>query len=447
MTIEHLKVVLNSARDSDMLWQMAEEFVWAEVLVEVQGIRLGRMTALRKSTGGVRGIVAGDTFRRAVSRTVAQQIAETVERATAPFQYALSTRAGSECVGHAIQALTDVNPDSTVLSVDGIGAFDLVSREAMLSGLRNMEGGAKLLPFVAQFYGQPSQYIWEDDEGVCHTIPQGEGGEQGDPLMPALFSLGQHSALQAVQDTLRPTECLLAFLDDIYLVTEPARIATLHRELAFHLWTRAGISLHAGKTQIWNKSGRCPPGCEGIFEAARVADLDAVVWKGDQTLPTESQGLVVLGAPLGHADFVAKKLRAKTEEHTVLLQRILAVQDLHCAWASAVVLRRHTCQLLFARCTTSLVREVRCRPMMSTCGVVLRSCWASRGRPEFGSCRIYRSHWEGWVCEARFVAGLPRIGPAGHTHSQESGKDILGLLTSLNEASLFRHRFPEGSCL
>ena len=68
MTTEHLKVVLSSVQDSEMLWQMAEEFVRAEVPVEVvQGIRLGWMTALRKPSGGVRGIVVGDTFRRAVS--------------------------------------------------------------------------------------------------------------------------------------------------------------------------------------------------------------------------------------------------------------------------------------------------------------------------------------------------------------------------------------------
>ena len=57
-----------------------------------------------------------------------------------------------------------------------------------------MEGGDALLPFMSQFYGSPSTYLWEDDEGVVHEIPQGEGGEQGDALMPALFSLGQHSA-------------------------------------------------------------------------------------------------------------------------------------------------------------------------------------------------------------------------------------------------------------
>ena len=53
-------------------------------------------------------------------------------------------------------------------------------------------------PFVLQFYGQPSSYIWEDEMGEVHDIVQGEGGKQGDPLMPALFALGQHDALQAV---------------------------------------------------------------------------------------------------------------------------------------------------------------------------------------------------------------------------------------------------------
>ena len=52
---EHLKVVLNSTRDSEMLWQMAEEFVRAEVPVEVvQGIRLGRMTAAQGHGWGQR---------------------------------------------------------------------------------------------------------------------------------------------------------------------------------------------------------------------------------------------------------------------------------------------------------------------------------------------------------------------------------------------------------
>ena len=44
------------------------------------------MTALRKTDGGVRGIVVGDFFRRVVARTIAQQIAQSVEAVTSPFQ-------------------------------------------------------------------------------------------------------------------------------------------------------------------------------------------------------------------------------------------------------------------------------------------------------------------------------------------------------------------------
>ena len=54
---------------------------------------------------------------------------------TSPFQYALSTRAGTECTAHAIQALTDLDHTATVVSIDGIGAFDVVSRQAVLEGL------------------------------------------------------------------------------------------------------------------------------------------------------------------------------------------------------------------------------------------------------------------------------------------------------------------------
>ena len=56
--------------------------------------------------------------------------------------------------------------------------------------------GDHILPFVRCFYGSPSTYLWEDEMGVTQHVPQGEGREQGDPLMPILFALGQHGALK-----------------------------------------------------------------------------------------------------------------------------------------------------------------------------------------------------------------------------------------------------------
>ena len=98
---------------------------------------MGRITALSKPDGGVRGITVGDILRRLVSRTVAQQYSKRVEIATALFQHALSTRVGCECIAHVIQTLIGIDEEATVVSIDGVGAFDSISRNGMLVGTRS----------------------------------------------------------------------------------------------------------------------------------------------------------------------------------------------------------------------------------------------------------------------------------------------------------------------
>ena len=220
MTTEHLRPLLNDAHTTNLFFRVGEKLSRGDVPQSVvQMVRQGRMTALAKPDGGVRGIVAGDVIRRLVAKTMAQQLGDAVEAFTAPYQYVLRTKAGCECVAHVLQGLTELDPLATVTSVDGISAFDLISRKAMLEGLMRVDGGSSALPFVRLFHGSPSEYLWEDATGMVHTIPQGEGGEQGDHLMPLLFSVGQHSSLEAVGAQLRRGEHLLAFLDDIHMVT------------------------------------------------------------------------------------------------------------------------------------------------------------------------------------------------------------------------------------
>ena len=123
MTAEHLRPLLESVKDMTLFWELAQDLARAAVPdVIVDSVRLGRITALQKPNGGVRGIVAGDMIRRLVARTISQQLSEAVERATSPFQYALTTPSGGECIAHALQALTDLDDRATVLSIDGIGA-------------------------------------------------------------------------------------------------------------------------------------------------------------------------------------------------------------------------------------------------------------------------------------------------------------------------------------
>ena len=216
---------------------------------------MGRLTALQKPTGGVRGIVAGDILRRLVARTVARQIRQQVERATAPIQHALSTRAGCECIAHALP-LTD---QSTIISVDGIGAYDTISRNAMLRGLRHMEGGEAVLPFVLQFYGAPSTYLWEDSDGVVHEILHGEGGEQGDALVPTLFALGQHDALEPVPKS--------------------------HGHGA-HYDAGGIVGPHRHPNPPWRKpvveqGGRCPCWKRRVDSCSEGGRPGAIVWRGD----------------------------------------------------------------------------------------------------------------------------------------------------------------------
>ena len=118
-----------------------------------------------------------------------------------------------------------------MLSVDGIGAFDLVSRQAA------------------------SSFLWEDHDGVVHTIVQAEGGEQGDPLMPVLFALGQHPAFVTLQTQFQDDERLFAFLDDLYVVCSPDRVSAVNGVLQNALFHHSRIRVHHGKTQVWNREG------------------------------------------------------------------------------------------------------------------------------------------------------------------------------------------------
>ena len=303
-------------------FRACEQLARAQIPLAIQAcIRLGRLTALQKPNGGVRGIVSGDIVRRLVARTMSQQLMESVQRATAPYQYAMSTKSGCECIAHALQGLTELDPRATVMSIDGISAFDLISRRAMLQALDNVAGGSAAVPFVSMFCGTPSHYLWGDSLGRV-TITQGEGGEQGDVMMPLLFSLGQHAPLERVQRSLCEGEVLFAFLDDVYTVSMPHCVCDIHRLLEESLWAESGIQVHEGKTQFWNAIGESPPGHERLQRAAVLADPAAVVWRGSEDLPSHRRGIKVLGTPFGHQDIVRAQLEMLSAHHHTLLARI-----------------------------------------------------------------------------------------------------------------------------
>ena len=135
--------------------------------------------------------------------------------------------------------------------------------------------------------------------------------------MPMLFALGQHKALAAIQEWMRPGERVMAFLGDIYTACRPEQLDDVHTKVGEELATHAHIHVHHGRTQVWNRGGVEPSGMEEIARAARVAKPDAVVWRGGPLLPTSRQGVKVLGIPIAHTEYVREFLVRKTRQDEV----------------------------------------------------------------------------------------------------------------------------------
>ena len=215
-TNEMLRTYLDDAETLSLLLHAAEDFARGHVLDDVcHALMLATMTGLQKRDGGVRGIATGTSFRRLVAKVLARQFSDAVEATCAPFQFALSTRAGTDCVGHAVRVATELNPRLTVLSIDGVGAYDHIFRSAMLSKVAEVPSLQGLLPFVhtpgrVRTSGQTKR--------ASNTrLNNMRVANKATPLMPLLFSLGIHDALSEVQQHLQPGECLFAYLDDVHV--------------------------------------------------------------------------------------------------------------------------------------------------------------------------------------------------------------------------------------
>ena len=319
-TVDQHKLLLDDPAALELLAFAVNCLARADVPpVIVQALSLSRLTALRKPGGGARGIATGDIFRRLVSTVLARAFANVFDEATRPYQFALSTRAGTDSLAAMLRAATELDPDATIVSLDGRSAYDSVSRAAILGKLT--EVAPQVLPFVRSLYARVSTYLWWDDDGRCHEIAQAEGVEQGDSLAPALFALGQHDALATAGRQLEAGEFLAAFLDDIYVVASPSRARDQLDAVTATIEREAGVAANLGKTRVYHARGGPPP--PGIRE------LGEEVRRGDK--PPAEREFVALGVPIGHQEFIRSCASNRLEEERRLLAQLPQLPDLQCA--------------------------------------------------------------------------------------------------------------------
>ena len=202
-------------------------------------------------------------------------------------------------MGHAVRAATDEKPEATVLSIDGVGAYDHVHRSAMMAKLRDTQSLQGLLPFVRSVYFRPSCYKWSTRN--CHDIHQHEGGEQGNSIMPLLCSLAIHDALFRVKENAswKVFFCALKRRPDSSGVQSNGRS---HEH--------AGIELNAGES--------------GTERGTQ--------WRSRTRAQTGTRGVKILGTPFGSDRFVEAVTDKRLSEEGRLWEALGGCRIFNEAW-------------------------------------------------------------------------------------------------------------------
>ena len=273
-----------------LLMKAAEDFARATVLVDVfRAFMTATMTALEKRDGGVRGIATGTVFRRSVATGKTGWRRSRGSMFTLPVCPLHTRRSGLCRTCGASHDRRRPSCHGVVGRRDWCIRLDHVHHASMMSKLLEVPGLRTLLSFVRASYRSPSRCIGEDDQGQSHVIRQHEGEEQGDLLMPLLFSLAIHNSLAEVKAHLAEG----AFLDDV-IMAPPARIRFLYDLL--------GFKLHEGAERLER----------GIVEDCALTgqQLGPDVWC--------QCGIKILGTPVGSPEFVARLAQERLDEEEKL---------------------------------------------------------------------------------------------------------------------------------
>ena len=116
MRNEYLKPCLEDECSFNLLYSAADIMASAEVPRPiVQAFALSKLTALVKPNGRVRGVSAGDAFRRLVSKTLARQKQDLLRALVSPENFGLSDRSGTDSLVHLVQFLLEEDHDRILL--------------------------------------------------------------------------------------------------------------------------------------------------------------------------------------------------------------------------------------------------------------------------------------------------------------------------------------------
>ena len=129
---EYYKICMECEIAFGALCNIAERVARAQLPEPIRSaMHVTSITALQKPNKKVRGISSGDCFRRLVAKTLARQYQDKLRTAISPLNFGLCNASGTDAAVHFLRYLSEAFPQKVIMSIDGVGAFDHVSRKTI----------------------------------------------------------------------------------------------------------------------------------------------------------------------------------------------------------------------------------------------------------------------------------------------------------------------------
>jgi hypothetical protein len=234
---------------------------------------------------------------RVLNKTLAAQLLPKLISLLVPFNLAAGVRDGAAVLTSYVQSMVHAGKRKRgkchdVLSIDIQNAYNTIDRAAILRALRKY--APQLVPWFLIQYGRPNKLLTSEGHvvGAAHR-----GILQGDPLSPIYFALGTLESFKRIDAEIKakhggaPHTGCRAFADDGFCFGRAEVLVDLFEQIKGTLKEETGTDVNAEK-------------CVLLCTHERAQDDPAVQRAAQIGLKTTTNGLMVMGVPVGTAEFV-----------------------------------------------------------------------------------------------------------------------------------------------
>ena len=270
----------------------------------------------------IRPIAVGECLRRLAGSCLVRKLRPAINHACLKGKNLAFAKDGS-CIGHkAVSLLLQEHPDWLLVETDLADAFQHASREDMLHALHANSTLRKFLPLFLNLYDCDARLFYED----VAVLRSEEGCQQGCPLGTVLFCLSVAEHIERVAAVFPDVE-IIGLADD-YRFLGPKQQALDAAQMYLQLVQTAGHVSQVEKAKVFSLSAKA------LADAATEAHP---LFQQMKVVPA-SDGLVVLGAPIGSDDWCRDWLWHKVQDIQVHLDAVTELgrhahpNAAQCAW-------------------------------------------------------------------------------------------------------------------